>query len=171
MIRKQHVALAVCIYFSAAPARTQQHDPALHQQHQTRAARAAQAANAAPKDTRQAVKFPRVLREHTLTNMRDHLLALQEIQEALAQQEYDKAGDIAEQRLGMSSLALHGAHDVAKYMPKGMQDAGTAMHRNASRFAVAAKDAGATGDVKPPLAALATVTAQCVACHAGYRVK
>jgi hypothetical protein len=103
--------------------------------------------------------------------MRDHLLALQEIQEALAKQEYDRAADIAEHRLGMSSLALHGAHDVAKYMPKGMQEAGTGMHRNASRFAVAAKDAAATGDVKPALAALASTTAQCVACHAGYRVK
>ena len=72
---------------------------------------------------------------------------------------------------GMSSLALHDAHDVAKYMPKGMQEAGTAMHRNASRFAVAAKDASATGDVRPALSALASTTAQCVACHAGYRVK
>ena len=111
------------------------------------------------------------MRSHTLTNMRDHLLALQQIQEALAKQEFDAAADIAEQRLGMSSLALHGAHDSAKYMPKGMQAAGTGMHRNASRFAVAAKDAAATGDVKPALAALAQVTAQCVACHAGWRLK
>ena len=71
----------------------------------------------------------------------------------------------------MSSLSLHGAHDVAQYMPKGMQEAGTAMHRNASRFSVAAKDAAATGDAKPALAALAATTAQCVACHGGYRVK
>lgn len=160
MSRISIAALAAALCFGAAHA--QQHDPALHMQHQ---------AQAAPKDARQAVHFPKTLREHTLANMRDHLLALQEIQEALAKQEYDKAGDIAEQRLGMSSLALHGAHDVAKYMPKGMQDAGTAMHRNASRFAVAAKDAGATGDVRPALAALASTTAQCVACHAGYRVK
>jgi hypothetical protein len=160
-----HIALAACLCFGTAHA--QQHDPSMHAQHQ---AQAAKAAKSIPKDTRQAVRFPKTLREHTLANMRDHLLALQEIQEALAKQEYDKAGDISEQRLGMSSLSLHGAHDVAKYMPKGMQDAGTAMHRNASRFAVAAKDAGATGDVKPALAALASTTAQCVACHAGYRV-
>jgi len=162
-------ALAATLCFGAAHA--QQHDPALHMQHHAQAAKTTKAAQAAPKDTRQAVKFPKALREHTLANMRDHLMALQEIQEALAKQEYDKAGDIAEHRLGMSSLALHGAHDVAKYMPKGMQDAGTAMHRNASRFAVAAKDVGATGDVKPALAALAATTAQCVACHAGYRMK
>lgn len=103
--------------------------------------------------------------------MRDHLLALQEIQLSLAQQEYDRAADIAEQRLGISSLALHGAHEVARYMPKGMQEAGTAMHRHASRFAVAARDAGATGDLKPVLESLSGVIGQCVACHAGYRVK
>lgn len=164
MNRKLHAALAVGVFLGMVQAHAQQHDHAMHQQHQAQAA-------APIKDARQAVKFPKALREHTLANMRDHLLALQEIQEALAKQEYDRAGDIAEQRLGMSSLALHGAHDVAKYMPKGMQDAGTAMHRNASRFAVAAKDAGATGDVRPALAALASTTAQCVACHAGYRVQ
>ena len=161
-------ALAASIVLAAAHAPAQQHDPAMHMQHQ---AQAAKTTKAAPKDLRQAVRFPKTLREHTLTNMRDHLLALQEIQEALAKQEYDRAGDIAEHRLGMSSLALHGAHDVAKVMPKGMQEAGTAMHRHASRFAVAAKDVGATGDVRPALAALAATTAQCVACHAGYRFK
>ena len=159
------LAASLCL----GTAHAQQHDPAMHMQHQAQAAKPA--AKAAPKDARQSVYFPKTLREHTLANMRDHLLALQEIQEALAKQEYDRAGDIAEHRLGMSSLALHGAHDVAKYMPKGMQEAGTGMHRNASRFAVAAKDAAATGDVRPALAALAATTAQCVACHAGYRVK
>lgn len=163
----------LCLALAAGlgTAHAQQHDPAMHMQHHGQPPAQAKPATAAPKDMRQAVYFPKMLREHTLANMRDHLLALQEIQAALAQQEYDKAADIAEHRLGMSSLSLHGAHDVAKYMPKGMQEAGTAMHRNASRFAVAAKDAGATGDVRPALAALASTTAQCVACHAGYRVK
>jgi hypothetical protein len=163
------IALAAALCLGTAHA--QQHDPAMHMQHHGKSPAQKSSVQAAPKDTRQSVYFPKTLREHTLANMRDHLLALQEIQEALAKQEYDRAGDIAEQRLGMSSLALHGAHDVAKYMPKGMQEAGTAMHRNASRFAVAAKDVGATGDVKPALAALAATTAQCVACHSGYRVK
>ena len=127
-----HIALAAGMAFGAAHAHAQQHDHAMHMQHQAQAAKPA--AKAAPKDARQAVYFPKALREHTLANMRDHLLALQEIQEALAKQEYDRAADIAEHRLGMSSLSLHGAHDVAKYMPKGMQEAGTGMHRNASRL-------------------------------------
>jgi hypothetical protein len=122
-------------------------------------------------DGRIEVAFPEPMRTHTLANMRDHLLALQEIQQALAAGAYDRAGDVAEKRLGMTSLAAHGAHDVAKFMPEGMQAAGTAMHRSASRFAVEAANAGATGDVRKALGALAEVTAQCVACHAAYRMK
>ena len=51
------------------------------------------------------------------------------------------------------------------------QDAGTAMHRAANRFAIAAKDAGVTGDMKPVFAGLAEITAQCVGCHSGYSLK
>ena len=160
MNRMTNIALVAALCFGSANA--QQHDPALHMQH---------LAQAAQKDTRQVVNFPKELREHTLANMRDHLLALQEILDALAKQEYDRAGDIAERRLGMSSLQLHGAHDVAEYMPKGMQDAGTAMHHSASRFAIEAKNAAVTGDVWPALAALSSVMAQCVACHTSYRLK
>jgi hypothetical protein len=122
-------------------------------------------------ETRILISPPADLIEHMLTSMRDHLLALQEIQAALARGETEKAAQLAEQRLGMSSLASHGAHAISKYMPSGMQETGTAMHRAASRFALIAQEAGATGDLKPPLAALAAITAQCVGCHAGYRVK
>jgi len=122
-------------------------------------------------DARQLVTFPPALVEHTLANMRDHLQTLQEIQSQLAMGHPDVAAGIAEARLGLSSLELHGAADVAKFMPQGMQDAGTAMHRAASRFAIAAQDASVTGDLKPVFAGLAEITAQCVGCHAGYRLK
>lgn len=122
-------------------------------------------------DRRMPVRFPDAMRVHTLANMRDHLLALGEIQQHLASGEFDQASDVAERRLGMSSLALHGAHDVAKFMPQGMQDAGTAMHRSASRFALVAKDASVSGDLKAPLAALARLSGTCVACHAAYRLQ
>jgi hypothetical protein len=122
-------------------------------------------------DTREFVTFPPELVEHTIANMRDHLLALQQIHEALARREPEKASKIAEERLGMSSLRLHGAAEVAKYMPQGMQDAGTAMHKAASRFAVEAQSAGVTGELKPALGSLGEVMAACVSCHAGYRLK
>lgn len=127
--------------------------------------------DASAADTREFVKFPPELVEHTIANMRDHLLALQQINEALARGEPEKAGKIAEERLGMSSLRLHGAAEVAKYMPQGMQDAGTAMHKAASRFAIEAQNVGVTGELKPALGALGEVMAACVGCHAGYRLK
>ena len=122
-------------------------------------------------DSREAVRFPPMLYEHELANMRDHLSTLQQIQAALAKGEYDDASHLAEARLGLTSLPMHGAHEVAPYMPQPMQDLGTSMHRAASRFAVEATNASATGDVKPALAALSTLTAQCVACHAAYRLE
>jgi hypothetical protein len=139
------------------PAAEHQHDPG--------------ATEGASSDARQVVHFPEAMRIHTLANMRDHLLALQEIEEALGRGAVDKAADIAEQRLGMSSLRTHGAQDIAPFMPEGMQRIGTEMHRAASRFSVVARDAGATGDIQPTLSALAGVMAQCVACHSTYRVQ
>jgi len=159
-------AMAAILAGCAAPSG----DPAAHV-HQPGPAVADHAAVAPSDDPRVMVRFPEMMRTHTLANMRDHLLALAEIQDHLARGAFDKASDIAEQRLGMSSLSLHGAHDVAKFMPQGMQAAGTAMHRSASQFAIVAKDASVTGDLKGSLAALARVTQTCVACHAAYRIQ
>ena len=125
---------------------------------------------AAQTDARELVKFPEPMRLHTISSMRDHLLALQEIDVALSQNGFDKAASIAEQRLGMSSLELHGAAHLAPFMPQGMQDIGTQMHRAASRFAVEAQNGSVINDVRPALAALGAVMQQCVACHAAYRL-
>lgn len=117
-------------------------------------------------DPRQQVDMPPPMREHLLGNMRDHLLALAEIQSLLGAGKPDQAGDIAETRLGMSSLETHGASHMAPLMPQGMREIGTAMHRSASRFALRAKE----GELQPAVEALARVTEQCAACHAAYRV-
>jgi cytochrome c556 len=110
------------------------------------------------------------MRLHTIASMRDHLLALQEIDVALSKSELDTAARVAEQRLGMSSRELHGAAHIAPFMPQGMQDIGTQVHHAANRFAVEAQDASVGNDVRPALAALGTVMQQCVACHAAYRL-
>jgi predicted transposase YdaD len=128
------------------------------------------AAMTAP-DARVAIELPPPMRAHMLANMRDHLAALHEIQAALARDEAGRAAGIAEQRIGMSSLESHGAGHMAPYMPKPMQDIGTAMHRAASRFARVAEESGVRRDLRPALQALSEVTQQCVACHAGYRLK
>lgn len=121
----------------------------------------------ADQDAREKVSLPDMMRTHMLANMRDHLMALHDIQEALARGDLDKAGDIAETRIGMSSLIAHNAAHMAPYMPNGVQTIGTEMHHAASRFAMTAKE----GDLRASVAALSNVTAQCVACHASYRVQ
>lgn len=123
-------------------------------------------ARSAEENDRIKVDLPAMMKNHMLGNMRDHLSALHEIQAALAKGELDKAGDIAETRIGMSSLISHNASHMAPFMPKGMQKIGTAMHHAASRFAMTAKE----GDLPKALEGLSSVTEQCVACHATYRV-
>ena len=124
---------------------------------------AAQANN----DERELVQMPTMMQEHMLGNMRDHLEALNEILAKLAADELDEASDIAESRLGMSSLESHGASHMAKVMPEGMRRVGTRMHEAASNFALKAQE----GEVVRAYGALSEVTAACVACHSAYRVR
>jgi hypothetical protein len=121
----------------------------------------------AAEDNRQLIQLPQMMQHHMLSNMRDHLVSLNEILANMANGKLDQAADIAEHRLGMSSLELHGASHMAPYMPEGMRRAGTNMHRAASRFALKAQE----GDPLPAYRALSEVTASCVACHSGYRIR
>jgi hypothetical protein len=120
-------------------------------------------------DARQLVKMPPPMTQHLLSNMRDHLLAITEIQRALGEGRYQVAADVAEQRIGLSSLKLHGAAHMAAFMPKPMQDIGTQMHKAASQFALTAQETGADGNLGRAVVALSKVAEQCVACHAAYR--
>jgi len=107
--------------------------------------------------------------QHMLGNMRDHLTAITEIQLSLAKADFQRAADIAEKRIGLSSLDSHGASHMAPFMPKPMQDIGTQMHKAASQFAIVAQESSADGNALRAIGALAKVTEQCVACHSIYR--
>ena len=121
----------------------------------------------ASNDARALVELPQMMQQHMMSNMRDHLAAINEILVFLGNGELDKAAETAEYRLGMSSLESHGASHMARFMPEGMRQAGTSMHRAASRFALKAQE----GEVLPAYKALSEITSACVACHSGYRVK
>lgn len=127
-------------------------------------------ASTAAEDQRQLVKLPDFMRDHMLSSMRDHLSAINAIQAALAKADYDKAAEIAESRIGMSSLEAHNAAHMAPFMPKPMQNFGTNMHHAASQFARQAQDVAVSGNLKQLIGGLAKITQQCVACHAKYRV-
>ena len=121
-------------------------------------------------DNRMLVQFPQPLYQHTLSNMRKHLETLHKINLKLSEGDFASASVLAEKNLGMSSLHDHGAHEVAKYMPSGMAELGTQMHKSASQFAVVAQDVTVTGDLASTLKALSKVTESCVACHSAYRL-
>ena len=121
-------------------------------------------------DTRQRIKLPEPMRQHMLANMRDHLAALHEIQQGLGTGAFAQAAKTAETRIGMSSLASHGAAHMAPHMPEAMRAIGSRMHTAASRFAVIAEETAVDGNSARAMAALSEVTALCVACHAGFRV-
>jgi hypothetical protein len=140
-------------------------------------------------DSRQLVKFPPEMREHTLVNMRDHLQALSEILTAMSSTQYAKAARIAEARLGMDSPSAEGCksedaaaapqmskpanmdQQMSEFMPEAMRKVGLGMHKSASIFAVEAMKADRTGKPQSALAALSRVTQQCTACHSAYRVQ
>jgi hypothetical protein len=122
-------------------------------------------------DARQLVQMPAPMQEHMMANMRDHLVAMGEIQAALANGKFEQAADIAEKRIGMSSLEAHGASHMAPYMPKPMREIGNSMHRAASQFARIAQEASLDNDLPKTLAALSDLTQKCTACHAGYRIR
>lgn len=123
--------------------------------------------SAADNDTRQLVQLPKMMQEHMMSNMRDHLLAINEILSYMGSGDPDMAAEVAEQRLGMSSLQSHGASHIAKFMPDGMRQAGMSMHRAASRFAMKAQE----GELLPAYRSLSEVTSACVACHTAYRIR
>ncbi|MEJ2094824.1 MAG: cytochrome c, partial [Gammaproteobacteria bacterium] len=90
-----------------------------------------------------------------------------EILGAMAKDQLDYAAAVAELRIGMSSLQSHGASHMARYMPEGMRNAGSEMHRAASRLALKAQE----GDASAAYSALSKVTSACVACHSTYRIR
>ena len=124
-------------------------------------------ASVADEDIRHLVVLPEMMQQHMMSNMRDHLVAINDILINMANEELEQAAEVAESRLGMSSLELHGASHMAKFMPEGMRQVGTSMHRAASRFALKAQE----GEALLAYNALSEVTSACVACHSGYRIR
>jgi hypothetical protein len=181
------LSAAVALAQDHAPS---QHDPAMHQHDMT----PVPDSRTPTPDSRQFVDFPPEARQHMLTNMRDHFEALSEILTAVAANDYDKAAQIAETRLGPASMGAQGcqhhaaggdaaasmsapatpptpAQQMARLMPDPMQHLGMRMHLSASEFASKASEAAKTGNTKPALAALSRTTEACVACHTAYRVR
>ena len=129
---------------------------------------------AAAQDSRELVKLPAPMQEHMLSNMRDHLVTLNDIIGDIAEEKYDQAAKLVEQRLGMSSLTAHDAAHMAPFMPKPMQDMGTNMHHAASQLVIVLQDTSITPDAQSMRRidkAIHQITSACTSCHAAYRIR
>ena len=133
----------------------------------------AMSGTAQAQDARELVRLPMPMQEHMLANMRDHLATLNAIVGDVAGGEFDQAAKLAEDRLGMSSLGLHGAAHMAPFMPQPMQDLGSAMHHAASRLAIVLQNTSVSPTVetmRDVSRALNEVMTACTSCHSRYRI-
>ncbi len=125
-------------------------------------------------DTRQLVKLPKNIENKMLVNMRDHIAALDDIIAAVQAEEFDKAGRIAESRLGWSSLVRRGDQEVAKHWAAPMQKMADEMYRASSNFVIVAQDASVEDtkeSYKTVMGAIQKITTACRGCHEIFRVR
>lgn len=122
-------------------------------------------------DPRQLAKLPPAAVESLREEMRDNLVALNEILSLVVAGKVKEAGEVAEKKLGLSARGRHRDKPMdarpGRHMPAAMHELGMKGHDAASAFAAIA----ATGDREKTLAALPTLNASCVSCHLAWRVR
>jgi hypothetical protein len=129
------------------------------------------ASPALAQDPRQLATLPPASVESLREEMRDNLVALNEILSLVVAGKVKEAGVVAEQKLGLSARGRHRDKPMdarpGRHMPAAMHDLGMKGHEAASAFAAVA----ATGDREKALAALPGLNASCVSCHLAFRVR
>lgn len=143
---------------------------AFHPAHGAETASDTQSANkTTDNDARQLVEMPEQARQLMRVDMLDHLSALNEIIGYLAESNLNAAADVAEIRMGKSSMGKHRATGMGpgRFMPLEMRNIGWGMHEAATEFSQVAKK----GDLKNAYSALQKVSSACVACHYSYRTR
>ena len=120
-------------------------------------------------DPRQLVEMPDQARKLMREDMLAHLSALNEIIAHLAANDLDAAAEIAESKMGKSSMGKHRGTGMGpgRFMPPEMRSIGWGMHEAATEFSQLAKK----GDSKNAYVALQKITGACVACHYAYRTQ
>jgi hypothetical protein len=143
---------------------------AFHSAHSEESASDSQDAGKSPdSDLRHLASMPDEARRLMREDMLDHLAALDEIIGYLAENNLAAAADVAETRMGKSSMGKHRGTGMGpgRFMPLEMRELGRGMHESATEFSLMAKK----GDLKSAYNALQKVTGSCVACHYSYRTR
>ena len=114
-------------------------------------------------DTRRSVPLIPMMANHQKENMRDHLVVVQEIVEALAIGDFVAVEKSASRISYSEKQAQMCAHMGAG--AEGFSDLGADFHRTADSIVSAAK----TKDVEATLKAVSDTLARCTSCHSQYR--
>ena len=122
-------------------------------------------------DTRQLATLQPAAQETLRQEMRDNLIALNQILTLLAANQVKEACEVAEKELGRSAMGRHADKPFearpGPQMPREMHQLGISGHLAATDFARAA----ASGNRDKALAELPALVGSCVACHASYRIR
>jgi hypothetical protein len=116
----------------------------------------------------QLVELPPHAKQSALADMQDRLAALRDIQASLSRRDLHGVADIAEKRLGQSSLPTNAILGGETKLPQEIRDIDKRMRDAASHLARLAQPA--TANMEAALAALSDVMQACTACHARYRL-
>jgi cytochrome c556 len=116
-------------------------------------------------DTRMPVPLLPHMAQHQKENMREHLLAVQEIALAAARSDF-AAVEQASGKLGLSAGMERMCNHMGRGAP-GFTDQALAFHRSADEIAAAARKHSSPAVMK----ALGTTLQLCTGCHAAFRQK
>jgi hypothetical protein len=122
-------------------------------------------------DQRQLVTLPPPAQEVLRQEMLDNLLVINEILTLVGGGKLKDAGNLAEQKLGLSAQGKHRDKPFdarpGPHMPTAMHALAIDGHRAASEFAQAAQ----TGNRERTMALLPNLTSACISCHFSYRTR
>ncbi|MBL1142008.1 MAG: cytochrome c [Proteobacteria bacterium] len=102
------------------------------------------------------------MKQHQLSNMRSHLKAVQAITSFLAEEEFEKASEIAHSKLGLTEEMRKMCN---MFNNEDFTALGLAFHESGDSLGQALK----TKDTTKSLRALKTTLGYCVQCHATFR--
>lgn len=122
-----------------------------------------------PQDYRQLISMPPESLAMIGADMRDHMAALSEITGLLAQDKLTEAAEVAETKLGRSSMGKYRGSEFAPgmHMSPAMRSIAWAMHDAGSELADVAKQ----GDRQATLLSFQKLQNTCVACHQSFRAR
>ncbi len=100
--------------------------------------------------------------QHQLMNMRNHVVAVQTIINYLANDEFDKASEVAHSKLGLTEEM---EKMCTSFSNPDFVSLGLAFHKNADKLSDILK----TKDKNKSLQALSTTISYCVSCHESFR--